>query len=626
MKMSFSSFTLKKILKLISLHFFLFVFVNSSFASQNNVEIRVGIYENHPLVSQNANAEPEGLFIDILKQVALRESWELKFIPDNFSNCLIRLNNSEIDLMTAIAKTDERELLFDFSKEIVCTLWGNVYVQSNSKIKTILELEGKKIAIVKKGVFGEKFKKLCKDFNINCIYIETPSQNASLELLKKKKVDAATFNNAFKQVYYESDIKETSIVFSPMKIFFATRKGTNHELLNFIDTTIKDWKKDNSSFYYKSLKKWLGSIEVPKKYIPRWFTQIFITSLGIIVISLVYILTLQYQIKRRKKVEQALKYDEEKFRSLSDAAFEGIAITEKGTFLEVNNTMAKMFGYQTTELVGMAATDLVAPEIRKEIQNKILSGYEKPYESIGEKKDGTSFPIEVQAKMFSYKGKQVRITAIRDLSEYKQALIALRNSEEMLSLAGETGNLGMWGWRIDLGRLFVSENFYEITGLTEEETHNFSLELWLSRIHPDDREQSREKIQSFFKGETKRMENEIRFRHPEKGWIWLYGAAQIIEHDKEGKPTYLTGVHWDITKRKQAEEEREKLINELQEAIKEIKTLRGILPLCSFCKKIRDDKGYWEQVDVYIHKHSQADISHSVCPECMKRHYPDIHD
>ena len=56
----------------------------------------------------------------------------------------------------------------------------------------------------------------------------------------------------------------------------------------------------------------------------------------------------------------------------------------------------------------------------------------------------------------------------------------------------------------------------------------------------------------------------------------------------------------------------------------EIKTLRGILPLCSFCKKIRDDKGYWEQVDVYIHKYSQADISHSVCPECAKEHYPDL--
>ena len=71
-----------------------------------------------------------------------------------------------------------------------------------------------------------------------------------------------------------------------------------------------------------------------------------------------------------------------------------------------------------------------------------------------------------------------------------------------------------------------------------------------------------------------------------------------------------------------SEEEHEKLINEVQEELEEIKTLRGILPFCSFCKKIRDDKGYWEEVDVYISKHSEADISHSICPECMKKHYP----
>ncbi len=67
---------------------------------------------------------------------------------------------------------------------------------------------------------------------------------------------------------------------------------------------------------------------------------------------------------------------------------------------------------------------------------------------------------------------------------------------------------------------------------------------------------------------------------------------------------------------------------QLQKALVEIKTLRGILPLCSFCKKIRDDKGYWEQVDVYIYKYSEADISHSICPDCAKEHYPelDIHE
>ena len=80
----------------------------------------------------------------------------------------------------------------------------------------------------------------------------------------------------------------------------------------------------------------------------------------------------------------------------------------------------------------------------------------------------------------------------------------------------------------------------------------------------------------------------------------------------------------EIEERKKAEEEKEKLITDLQTAFAEVKTLRGILPLCSHCKKIRDDKGYWEKVDVYIYKHSQADISHSICPDCAKEHYPDL--
>ncbi len=65
------------------------------------------------------------------------------------------------------------------------------------------------------------------------------------------------------------------------------------------------------------------------------------------------------------------------------------------------------------------------------------------------------------------------------------------------------------------------------------------------------------------------------------------------------------------------------LNKELTAALEEIETLRGILPLCSFCKKIRNDAGYWEQVDVYIKKHTSAEISHSVCPDCIKKHYPE---
>lgn len=67
-------------------------------------------------------------------------------------------------------------------------------------------------------------------------------------------------------------------------------------------------------------------------------------------------------------------------------------------------------------------------------------------------------------------------------------------------------------------------------------------------------------------------------------------------------------------------------VEELSRALEHIQTLQGIIPICSFCKKIRDDQGYWAQVENYISQHSEARFSHSFCPECMKKHYPDLWD
>jgi len=82
----------------------------------------------------------------------------------------------------------------------------------------------------------------------------------------------------------------------------------------------------------------------------------------------------------------------------------------------------------------------------------------------------------------------------------------------------------------------------------------------------------------------------------------------------------------DISTQKKLEAEREKLINELQESLAEIKTLSGLLPICSACKKIRDDSGYWHNVEAYVSRHSDARFSHSICPDCMRRLYPDYTD
>lgn len=81
----------------------------------------------------------------------------------------------------------------------------------------------------------------------------------------------------------------------------------------------------------------------------------------------------------------------------------------------------------------------------------------------------------------------------------------------------------------------------------------------------------------------------------------------------------------EIDERKQAEKEREKLVLELREALSKIKLLSGFLPICSSCKKIRNDNGYWEQIEIYIRDHSEAEFSHGICPECAEKLYPEYY-
>jgi len=87
----------------------------------------------------------------------------------------------------------------------------------------------------------------------------------------------------------------------------------------------------------------------------------------------------------------------------------------------------------------------------------------------------------------------------------------------------------------------------------------------------------------------------------------------------------VDGKYLKITDRKKEEDERERLIAELQEALGKIKTLKGLIPICSSCKKGRDDAGFWHQVEKYIRDYSEADFSHGICPECAKHLYPKLY-
>ena len=106
---------------------------------------------------------------------------------------------------------------------------------------------------------------------------------------------------------------------------------------------------------------------------------------------------------------------------------------------------------------------------------------------------------------------------------------------------------------------------------------------------------------------------------------WFEGRVFPIEAvSGSGQRDQVVWVAVNITGRKQAEQEQERLIRELREATAEVTTLQGIIPICSHCHKIRDDRDIWNRLEAYIQEHSQACFSHSICPDCLREHYPEF--
>ena len=126
-----------------------------------------------------------------------------------------------------------------------------------------------------------------------------------------------------------------------------------------------------------------------------------------------------------------------------------------------------------------------------------------------------------------------------------------------------------------------------------------------------------------FNGESARMEFEIDGLKGRRLWLETHAVPL---YDERNEVVSLLAITRDITEKKILECQKDKLITSLKEALGKVRTLSGFLPICSSCKKVRDDKGYWNQIEAYIRDHSEAEFTHSMCPDCVKRFYPHYHD
>jgi len=307
------------------------------------------------------------------------------------------------------------------------------------------------------------------------------------------------------------------------------------------------------------------------------------------------------------------------------AALDPILILDlEGKVINVNEAARRLF---ETEELGVSALDYAVPEDREKIitaiQGLIAGSSVNTTEFTIVTKSGRRVPIEATGSLIrNANGKANGFVIVeRDITERKRTQEALRQFVDRLSLATRAGGVGIWDYDVIDNKLIWDDQMYHLYGITQDKFGG-AYEAWRAGLHPEDMQRGDNEIQLALRGE-KEFDTEFRV-------LWLDGtirnirALAIVQRDASGKPLRMIGTNWDITERKQAEAEREKTIQELQSAIEQIKTLKGLVPICAWCKKVRNDKGYWEQVEAYVSRYTEAQFSHGICPDCVKKAYPEF--
>jgi len=265
-------------------------------------------------------------------------------------------------------------------------------------------------------------------------------------------------------------------------------------------------------------------------------------------------------ITERMNAQEKLEKSETRYRALSEATFEAIFISEKGVCLDANQRAAELFGYDYNELIGIFGTDVIAPDSKELVEQNMLSGYEKPYEAIAQKKDGSQFHVEIRGKMMRYEDKDVRITIIRDINDQKQAAEALRKSEKRYRDLFNSIPIGLYRTTPQGSILDVNPAMLDILGYPDREglLQVKSPEIY---IDPDDRKQIQLLLeeQGFVHDFTVRL-----CRHDGKS-IWVSINTTIV-HDSDRQITYYEGAMADISARKASEEQIHELSQQLMQA------------------------------------------------------------
>ena len=291
--------------------------------------VRAGIYNYKPLVYAEKGVA-KGFFVDILDHIAAKEDWQLQYQTGTWQEGVESLKNGQLDLILCVGFSEGRDKYMDFPKEFLLLDWGLVYKPKGSAINTIMDLKGKKISVLKGSIYSEGFMEIARKFEINVTILEMNEVKDVFSSVANGQADAGVTAN-IAGILNESgyQVERTPIIFTPVKLGYATGEGKNSDITAAIDRRIAELKADPDSLYHRKYHELMagGNASIPKK---------FILLLGIIAallgLSVLFIIVLRREVGRKTRT---LQESAEQYKTLNNQLEE--RIQERTADLQTSN-------------------------------------------------------------------------------------------------------------------------------------------------------------------------------------------------------------------------------------------------------------------------------------------------
>ena len=317
-------------------------------ASGNHArDVRVGIYSNAPKIFLDETGQPAGIFIDILNEIAGKAQWQLKYVPCDWEACLKSLREGEIDLMPDVAISRERDEIFDFHETPALHSWSQVFARKGMAIRSVLDLDGKRVALLRGSIQERDFQSMIDGFGIKVELVRTDSLQQAFEVTAAGQADAAISNNLYGEVNAaRHQLIDTPVVFLPAKLHFATAQGKNGDLLQAIDRQLATWRANQDVEYIRILEKWRGNTSLMAHRMKQ--AAGLVAAVLLILIALVFIL--RWQVKRKTRDLQA---SEQRLRTILDSLDACVYLKDlQGRYLFANQAVLDLLHVRLEEVVG----------------------------------------------------------------------------------------------------------------------------------------------------------------------------------------------------------------------------------------------------------------------------------